>query len=438
MCPFRERVIMPTEPARIGWSSSIRLFDSARRLMPGGVSSPVRAISPHPFYTARADGPYLWDCDGNRFIDYCLAYGPMILGHRHPAIRDAVADQMDRGWLYGTPSELEVNLAGRISGHYPSMERLRFVSSGTEATMAAIRVARGSSGKDMIIKIEGGFHGAHDSVLVKAGSGATTLGIPDSQGVPADAVRNTLQVPYNDPAALEEVMEQFCGQIACLIMEPVLGNIGPILPEKGYLQEVRRLTEKNDILLIFDEVITGFRLSLGGAQELFGIKPDLTTLGKIIGGGFPIGVFGGRADLMDRVAPGGAIYQAGTFNGSPASLAAGLATLDVMEKENTLHKLNRMGAEMRSALKEIVEDLGLDYSVVGIASMFKIFFGPEPHDYAQALKCDRAGYLQLFRRMLNSGVFLTPSQYETDFISAAHTQDVIETTLEAFRSCLKS
>jgi len=412
--------------------------DSARRLMPGGVSSPVRAISPHPFYTARADGPYLWDCDGNRFIDYCLAYGPMILGHRHPAIRDAVADQMDRGWLYGTPSELEVNLAGRISGHYPSMERLRFVSSGTEATMAAIRVARGSSGKDMIIKIEGGFHGAHDSVLVKAGSGATTLGIPDSQGVPADAVRNTLQVPYNDPAALEEVMEQFCGQIACLIMEPVLGNIGPILPEKGYLQEVRRLTEKNDILLIFDEVITGFRLSLGGAQELFGIKPDLTTLGKIIGGGFPIGVFGGRADLMDRVAPGGAIYQAGTFNGSPASLAAGLATLDVMEKENTLHKLNRMGAEMRSALKEIVEDLGLDYSVVGIASMFKIFFGPEPHDYAQALKCDRAGYLQLFRRMLNSGVFLTPSQYETDFISAAHTQDVIETTLEAFRSCLKS
>ncbi|MGB3920384.1 glutamate-1-semialdehyde 2,1-aminomutase [Methanothrix sp.] len=420
------------------FDSSIRLFDSARRLMPGGVSSPVRAISPHPFYTARADGPYLWDCDGNRFIDYCLAYGPMILGHRHPAIRDAVADQMDRGWLYGTPSELEVNLAGRISGHYPSMERLRFVSSGTEATMAAIRVARGSSGKDMIIKIEGGFHGAHDSVLAKAGSGATTLGIPDSQGVPADAVRNTLQVPYNDPAALEEVMEQFCGQIACLIMEPVLGNIGPVLPEKGYLQEVRRLTEKNDILLIFDEVITGFRLSLGGAQELFGIKPDLTTLGKIIGGGFPIGVFGGRADLMDRVAPGGAIYQAGTFNGSPASLAAGLATLDVMEKENTLHKLNRMGAEMRSALKEIVEDLGLDYSVVGIASMFKIFFGPEPHDYAQALKCDRAGYLQLFRRMLNSGVFLTPSQYETDFISAAHTQDVIETTLEAFRSCLKS
>ena len=273
------------------FDSSIRLFDQAKRLMPGGVSSPVRAISPYPFYTARAIGPYLWDCDGNRFIDYCLAYGPMILGHRHPAIKEAVSDQMDRGWLYGTPSELEVRLAERVSSLYPSMERLRFVSSGTEATMAAIRVARGSTGRDMIIKIEGGFHGAHDSVLVKAGSGATTLGIPDSLGVPADATKNTIQVPYNDPAALEEVLERFSGRIACLIMEPVLGNIGPILPDKGYLQTARRLTEKNDVLLIFDEVITGFRLSLGGAQELFGIKPDLTTLGKIIGGGFPIGVF---------------------------------------------------------------------------------------------------------------------------------------------------
>ncbi|WP_334140222.1 glutamate-1-semialdehyde 2,1-aminomutase, partial [Methanothrix soehngenii] len=320
----------------------------------------------------------------------------------------------------------------------PSMERLRFVSSGTEATMAAIRVARGSTGRDMIIKIEGGFHGAHDSVLVKAGSGATTLGIPDSRGVPRDATKNTIQVPYNDPAALEEVLERFSGRIACLIMEPVLGNIGPILPDKGYLQTARRLTEENDVLLIFDEVITGFRLSLGGAQELFGIKPDLTTLGKIIGGGFPIGVFGGRADLMDQVAPGGAIYQAGTYNGSPASLAAGLATLDVMEKEDTINKLNRSGESMRLALKDMVEDLGQDWSVVGIASMFKVFFGPEPHNYAQALRCDRQGYFEFFRRMLDSGIFLTPSQYETDFISAAHNQDVIETTLEAFRSCLKS
>ena len=304
--------------------------------------------------------------------------------------------------------------------------------------MAALRVARGATGRDKIIKIEGGFHGAHDSVLIKAGSGATTLGIPDSRGVPADTAKNTLQVPYNDLDALEKVLRNFRGMIACLIMEPVLGNIGPILPEEGYLEAVRDLTEEHDVLLIFDEVITGFRLSLGGAQEFFGVKPDMTTLGKIIGGGFPIGIFGGRRDLMEQVAPSGGIYQAGTFNGSPVSLASGMATLDVLEKEDVLAKLNGIGDEMRRALQEIVDDLKLGYSVVGIASMFKIFFGPRPHNYGQALKCDKAGYLAFFRRMLDSGIFLTPSQYETDFISAAHSNEVIETTLEAFRSCLKS
>jgi glutamate-1-semialdehyde 2,1-aminomutase len=304
--------------------------------------------------------------------------------------------------------------------------------------MAALRVARGATGRDKIVKIEGGFHGAHDSVLIKAGSGATTLGIPDSRGVPADTAKNTFQVPYNDLGALEEVLKNFRGMIACLIMEPVLGNIGPVLPEEGYLEAVRDLTEEHDVLLIFDEVITGFRLSLGGAQEYFDVKPDLTTLGKIIGGGFPIGIFGGRSDLMEQVAPSGGIYQAGTFNGSPVSLASGMATLDVLEKENVLAKLNGIGDEMRKDLQEIVDDLKLGYSVVGIASMFKIFFGPEPHNYGQALKCDKAGYLAFFRRMLDSGVFLTPSQYETDFISAAHSEEVIETTLEAFRSCLKS
>jgi glutamate-1-semialdehyde 2,1-aminomutase len=420
------------------FDSSIELFESARRLMPGGVSSPVRAISPNPFYTTKAEGPYLWDADGNRIIDYCLAYGPMILGHRHPTIVQAVTDQLQKGWLYGTPSEQEIRLAQRICGLYPSIEMLRFVSTGTEATMAALRVARGATGRDKIIKIEGGFHGAHDSVLIKAGSGATTLGIPDSRGVPADTAKNTLQVPYNDLEALEKVLRDFRGMIACLIMEPVLGNIGPILPEEGYLEAVRDLTEEHDILLIFDEVITGFRLSLGGAQEFFGVKPDMTTLGKIIGGGFPIGIFGGRRDLMEQVAPSGGIYQAGTFNGSPVSLASGMATLDVLEKEDVLAKLNGIGDEMRRALQEIVDDLKLGYSVVGIASMFKIFFGPEPHNYGQALKCDKAGYLAFFRRMLDSGIFLTPSQYETDFISAAHSNEVIETTLEAFRSCLKS
>lgn len=419
------------------FDASSNLFSKAARLLPGGVSSPVRAIKPYPFYTARAEGPYLFDADGNRFIDYCLAYGPMILGHRHPAIAKAVSDQLQKGWLYGTPSELEIKLADRIAGLYPGIEMLRFVSTGTEATMAALRVARGCSGRDKIIKIEGGFHGAHDSVLIKAGSGATTLGIPDSKGVPADTAKNTLQVQYNDTEALEKVLRQYSGEIAALIIEPVLGNIGPVLPKEGYLKAVRELTRDHDVLLIFDEVITGFRLSLGGAQKYYGITPDLTTLGKIIGGGFPIGIFGGRRDLIEQVAPNGPVYQAGTFNGSPVSLAAGMATLDVMEDERILERLNATGDMVRKALKDIIEDLKLDYSVVGIASMFKVFFGNEPNNYNEALKCDKAGYLAFFHRMLESGVFLTPSQFETDFISAAHSPEVIETTLEAFKSNLK-
>ncbi len=419
------------------FDASSKLFHRAERLLPGGVSSPVRAIKPYPFYTARAEGPYLFDADGNKLIDYCLAYGPMILGHRHPAIIKAVADQLQKGWLYGTPSELEIKLAERITGLYPSIEMLRFVSTGTEATMAAIRVARGCTGRDKIIKIEGGFHGAHDSCLIKAGSGATTLGIPDSKGVPADTAKNTLQVPYNDIEALEKVLKQFSSDIAALIIEPVLGNIGPVLPKECYLKAVRELTREHDVLLIFDEVITGFRLSLGGAQEYYGITPDLTTLGKIIGGGFPIGIFGGRKDLIEHVAPKGPVYQAGTFNGSPVSLTAGMATLDVMESEKTLERLNKTGDMMRKALKEIVEDLKLDYSVVGIASMFKVFFGPVPHNYIEALRCDKIGYLAFFHKMLESGVFLTPSQFETDFISAAHNSEVIEATLEAFESNLK-
>jgi len=421
----------------MNFKSSQRLFDRAKSILAGGVCSPVRAIAPHPFYVARADGPFLWDVDGNKFIDYCLAYGPMILGHRHMAIIDAVTDQLRKGWLFGTPSELEVNLAERIARHYPSIDMLRFVSTGTEATMASIRVARGVSGRDKIIKIEGGFHGAHDSVLVKAGSGATTLGIPDSMGVPIDTAKNTLQVPYNDLNALERVLRSFRGEIAAMIMEPVLGNIGPILPKEGYLNGVRDLTEDYDVLLIFDEVITGFRLGLGGAQEYYGIRPDLTTLGKIIGGGYPIGIFGGRRDLMEQVAPNGGIYQAGTFNGSPVSLAAGLATLDTLERESILEKLNFRCEEMRRSLREIIEDMRLTYNVVGIASMFKVFFGPEPKDYFESLKCDKICYMKFFRRMLESGIFLTPSQFETDFLSAAHSPDEIEATLEAFKLSLK-
>jgi len=417
--------------------ASSQLFEVAKRLMPGGVSSPVRAISPYPFYVSRAEGPYLWDVDGKKLIDYCLAYGPMILGHRHPQVMEKVIEQLERGWLYGTPSELEIRLAERIVAHYPSIDMLRFVNTGTEATMAALRIARGYTGRDRIVKVEGGFHGAHDSVLVKAGSGATTLGIPDSLGVPKDTAKNTLQVPYNDLGALEAALTEFDGEVAAVIMEPVLGNIGPILPEKGYLEGARRLTKDHDVILIFDEVITGFRLSLGGAQTYYNVVPDMTTLGKIIGGGFPIGVVGGRRELMEMVAPSGGIYQAGTFNGSPTSLAAGMATLDVLEKERVLEKLNSRGDELRKALAQIVEDLGLNYSVVGIASIFKIFFGDAPRNYVEALKCDKAGYLAFFRRMLKSGVFLPPSQFETNFLSAAHTEDVINQTLEAYKSNLR-
>jgi glutamate-1-semialdehyde 2,1-aminomutase len=418
--------------------ASRELFEAAKKLMPGGVSSPVRAISPYPFYVSRAEGPFLWTVDGQKLIDYCLAYGPMILGHRHPAVMSRVAEQLEQGWLYGTPSELEVDLAERIVGHYPGIDMLRFVNTGTEATMAALRIARGYTGKERIVKVEGGFHGAHDSVLVKAGSGATTLGTPDSLGVPKDTAKNTLQVPYNDLSAIESLLDGFDGEVAAVIMEPVLGNIGPILPEEGYLEGVRRLTEDHGVLLIFDEVITGFRLSLGGAQAFYGVVPDMTTLGKIIGGGFPIGVVGGRRDLLEIVAPSGGVYQAGTFNGSPVSLAAGMATLDVLEEDRVIEVLNSVGDGLRAALSDIVEDLGLGYSVVGIASIFKIFFGDHPRNYAEALRCDKAGYFAFFRRMLASGVFLPPSQFETNFLSAAHSDDVINETLEAYKLNLKS
>lgn len=413
------------------------LYNKARTLIPGGVSSPVRAIKPYPFYTESASGSKIRDIDGNEYIDYCLAYGPNILGHSNPTIRQAIISQLEKGWLYGTPTELEVDLAEKITGLYPSIDMLRFVSTGTEATMSALRAARGFTGKNKIIKIEGGFHGAHDAVLVKAGSGATTLGKPDSLGIPEDFTKNTLQVPFNDIETLTAVIEKNQNDLAALIIEPVMGNIGPILPEADYLKDVRKLTEENDVVLIFDEVITGFRLAMGGAQEYFGVTPDMTTLGKIIGGGLPIGVFGGKKEIMEMVAPSGSVYQAGTFSGSPTSVAAGLTVLDVLEKEEVHKKLNATGEMMRNSLSEIVADLGLGYNVVGIASMFKIFFGDKPLNYQDVLKCDKEGYLKFFFKMLDSGVFIPPSQFETNFISTAHTEDDIEKTLLAYEANLK-
>ena len=418
-------------------TQSEKIYEQAKNVIPGGVSSPVRAIKPYPFYTASARGCTITDTDGNRYIDYCMGYGPLILGHAHPAIKDAVTDQLSRGWLYGTPIEAEVRLATKIASIYPSIDMLRFVSSGTEATMSALRAARGYTGRNKFLKIEGGFHGAHDAVLVKAGSGATTQGTPDSLGIPPDFTKNTLQVQYNDIEAMTGMIESNRDDLAAVIIEPVLGNIGPILPDQDYLKDVRRVTEENDVLLIFDEVITGFRLALGGAQEYFGVVPDMTTLGKIIGGGFPIGVFGGRKEIMELISPSGGVYQAGTFSGNPVSIASGLAVLDVLESENVHARLNAEGDKLRAALRDLVSDLKLPYVVSGIASMFKIFFGSTPRNYQDALTCDKEEYLCFFHRMLGKGVFLPPSQFETNFLSIAHTKEDIDRTIDAYAASLR-
>ena len=416
---------------------SRRLFDEAMKVLPGGVSSPVRAIKPYPFYTKKANGSKITDIDGNEYTDYVMGYGPLLLGHNHQAIKEAVIRQLSDGWLFGTPTELEVKLARELIDLYSSIEMVRFVSTGTEATMGALRAARGFTRKNKFIKIEGGFHGAHDAALVKAGSGATTLGTPDSAGVPADFTKNTLQVPYNDIEAMTEAIEAYKDDVAAVIIEPVLGNIGPILPKKGYLEDVRKVTDENNVVLIFDEVITGFRLAMGGAQEYYGITPDMTTLGKILGGGFHIGVIGGKKEIMENISPAGPVYQAGTFNGSPVSMTAGLAIINTLKKEKVHEKVNKKGDSMRKALRDVVSDLGLDYSVSGVSSMFKVFFGDMPYDYKDALKCDKEKFNIFFHKMLSDGIFLPPSQYETNFLSLAHSQDDIDKTVEAYHRNLK-
>ncbi len=412
--------------------SSERLFSEAQRLLPGGVSSPVRAIKPYPFYVKSAQGSKIKDVDGNEYIDYCMGYGPLILGHAHPAIKMAVINQLDKGWLYGTPIEQEVALAKEITRYYKGIEMVRFLTSGTDATMSAIRIARGFTGRNKIIKIEGGFHGAHEAVLVKAGSGVATMGMPSSLGIPPEFTKHTLQVPFNDIGAMSQVIDEFKEDTAAIIMEPVMGNVGPILPEGKYLQEVRALTKEHDILLIFDEVITGFRLAMGGAQEYYNVTSDITTLGKILGGGFSIGAVGGRREIMEYVSPAGKVYQAGTFNGNPVSLTAGLATIEVLRSEKVHEKLNGVGNSLRTQLEDIITGKSLDYTVAGIGSMFKVFFGGEVHNYQGALRCDKEKYGQFFHRMHKDGIFLPPSQFETNFLSYAHTQEDIKRTIDAY------
>ncbi|MHC1635094.1 MAG: glutamate-1-semialdehyde 2,1-aminomutase [Candidatus Methanospirareceae archaeon] len=418
---------------------SKELYEKAKEVMPGGVNSPVRAIKPYPFFVAKAEGSKIRDIDGNEYIDYCMGYGPLILGHAHPKVREAIESQLRKGWLYGAPHEAEIELASKIIKYYNSIDMVRFVNSGTEATLSAIRLARAFTGREKIIKIEGGFHGSHDAVLVKAGSSAATL-IAASKGIPLDFIKHTLQVPFNDIEKLVEVVEKNKDEIAALIMEPILGNIGLVLPKDDYLREVRIITKESGILLIFDEVITGFRVRMGGAQELFGIDADITTLGKVVGGGFPIGVLGGRREIMEMIAPSGEVYQAGTFNGNPISIHGGLATVEVLERERVHEELERKGERLRKGLRDVIKDLHLEErcSVTGIASMLKVFFsGNVPMNYEEVMRCDTATYLDFFHKMLRSGIFLPPSQLETDFISAAHSDEDIEKTIEAYDKNLR-
>ncbi|MEE9564194.1 MAG: glutamate-1-semialdehyde 2,1-aminomutase [Candidatus Hydrothermarchaeaceae archaeon] len=417
--------------------NSNRLFEEAKRVLVGGVNSPVRAMKPYPFFTERGEGCRLHDVDGNSYIDYCLAYGPLILGHAYPKVIESVKQQIERGSLYGTPTELETKFAQKICQAVPTAEMLRFVNTGTEATMGAIRLARGYTGKNKIIKFEGAFHGAHDYVLVKAGSGATTHGMPTSAGVPKDTTKNTIIVPFNDEAAVENALKD--ADTAGIILEPIIGNAGCIMPKDGYLKFLREATADKGALLIFDEVITGFRLAYGGAQEYYGVMPDITTLGKILGGGLPIGAIASSREIMENMAPLGKVYQAGTFNGNPLSMAAGYAAVTELEDGSVYEKVNALGDRMRKGLEEVTADLGLETRVYGVASMFQIYItGEDVPDYQAALRADKDLFLKFQQELMKRGVFFPPSQYECNFISYAHGEDEIDDTLSTVEDSLRA
>lgn len=415
--------------------NSQELFEESKKIIPGGVSSPVRAFKPYPFFVAKGEGSHIYDVDGNNYIDHCLAYGPLILGHADKTVVSDLTNQLTMGTAYGAPTENEIKLSREVINRIPSAEMVRFTNSGTEATMSAIRVARGFTKRDKIVKFEGAYHGAHDYCLVKGGSGAACL--PDSLGIPVDTTKNTLTVPFNDEEALTELIEKEGENIACIIMEVVMGNIGCVEPKDGYLEFLRKITGENGIVLIFDEVITGFRLATGGAQEYYGVTPDMTTLGKIVGGGLPMGAFCGKKEIMELVAPNGPVYQAGTFSGNPISVQAGLSTLKQLNKD-FYTSLNKKGEFLRSNIRDIVDELSLDISPVGLGSMFQIYFNPnEVTNYAEAQESDSERFLVYFRQLLKEGVFIPPSQFECNFISSAHEMEDLEKTANAIRESLK-
>ena len=419
----------------MNFEHSQKLLEQAERIIPGGVNSPVRAcksVGAIPAFIDRAIGCFIYDADGNRYIDYVGSWGPMILGHRHAVVIEAMKTVMERGTSFGAPTDLEIELAELIVEAVPSVEMVRMVNSGTEATMSAIRLARGFTGRDTIIKFDGCYHGHADTLLVEAGSGVATLNIPGSPGVPASFVRHTLSLPYNDMECVKKVMDEKGDEIACIIVEPVAGNMGLVKPVDGFLAGLRELTAKHGSLLIFDEVMTGFRVAYGGAQELYGIQPDLTTLGKIIGGGMPVGAYGGRQEIMASIAPQGPVYQAGTLSGNPVAMAAGIATLKQIRHPGFYDALDEKAGRLAAGLKKAVEDAKIPAVVDRVGSMMGLFFTDRPvKNFEDAKTCDLDRFAAYYKGMRQRGIYLAPSQFEALFVSSAHNIDHIDETIRA-------
>jgi glutamate-1-semialdehyde 2,1-aminomutase len=425
-------------PARkeISMSRSQRLFQEAQQVIVGGVNSPVRAfkgVGGDPVFFRRGEGPYLIDADGRRYVDYVLSWGPLVMGHAHPAVVEAVQRAAAEGLSFGAPTEIEVRMAQRVRELVPSMALVRMVSSGTEATMSALRLARGFTGRNKIIKFEGCYHGHADALLVKAGSGALTLGVPSSPGVPAAVAEHTLNLPYNDLAAVEEAFASVGEDIAAVIVEPVAGNMNCILPQPGFLEGLRRLCDQYGSVLIFDEVMTGFRVALGGAQARFSVRPDLTCLGKVIGGGMPVGAFGGRRDIMQRLAPLGPVYQAGTLSGNPVAMAAGLATLNLLAEPGRVEAIESWTAALLRGLRGLAQSAGVPLATAQAGSMFGIFFTERDaiSRFDEVMACDVERFKRFFHAMLDEGVYLAPSAFEAGFTSAAHDDEALQLTLDA-------
>jgi glutamate-1-semialdehyde 2,1-aminomutase len=424
----------------VSTSKSNSLFERALELIPGGVNSPVRAfrsVGGAPFFVERANGATLTTADGRELIDFVCTWGPAIHGHNHPVIRDAIATALEKGTSFGTPNPYEVEMAGLVTSMVPSIEKVRMCNSGTEATMSCVRLARGATSRDKIVKFSGCYHGHVDSLLIKAGSGALTLGNPDSAGIPASFARETIVLALNDFAGLDEAFAKFGREIAGVIIEPYPANVGLILPEGGFLKKLRDLCTANGSILIFDEVMTGFRLAPAGVQQLEGITPDLTALGKIIGGGLPVGAFGGRADIMDNLAPLGPVYQAGTLSGNPLAMAAGIAALNLLRELNPYDGLAKMGAQIAGALASAARTKGVALQVPQVGSMFALFFNETPvRDFATAVASDTAAFRKVFQYCLDNGVYLPPSPFETCFISTAHEGPAVDRACETFSAAI--